>query len=61
MALQPVALVAENCWVPPSTTLTVAGETTSGVARVIFAVLLPPGPVAVTVSVPVEVIVAGAV
>jgi hypothetical protein len=50
-----------NCCVAPSVTVAVAGDTVILASSVIVAVLVPPAPVAVTVSVPVAVIVAGAV
>jgi hypothetical protein len=61
VALHVVALLAENCCVPPSTTVTVAGKTVSFDTSVTIAVPFPPGPIAVMVSVPVAVVVAGAV
>ena len=60
-ALHVVTLVAENCCVEPSITVALAGETTSFGTRVTVAVLLPLGPVALTVSVPDAVVTAGAV
>jgi len=60
-ALHEVALGAENCCVPPSRMVAVGGETGNGVARVTVALLVPPGPVALIVSVPVAVAVVGAV
>ena len=60
-ALHVVTLSAENCCVAPSITVAVAGETTSFGTRVTVAVLFPPGPVALTVSVPLAVVTAGAV
>ena len=61
VALQVVTLVAENCCVPPSATVAVAGETVRCGTSVTVAVPFPPGPVAVIVSVPLAVIVGGAV
>ena len=61
VALQLVTLAAVNCCVPPRSRVTVEGDTASFATRVTVALLVPPGPVAVTVSVPVAVMVAGAV
>ena len=60
-ALHVVTLLAENCWVAPRVTVAVAGVTVSFGTKVIVAEPLPPGPVALIVSVPEAGIETGAV
>ncbi len=60
-ALQEVTLDAENCCFAPRRRVAVAGAIVKRGSNVTVAVALPPGPVAVIVSVPLGVIVAGAV
>jgi hypothetical protein len=60
-ALHVVTLVAENCCVEPRVTVAVAGDTVSFGSRVTVAAPLPPGPLAVIVSVPEAGMDAGAV
>ena len=50
-ALHVVTLLAENCCVEPSVTVAVGGDTVSFGTRVTVAEPLPPGPLAVIVSV----------
>jgi hypothetical protein len=61
VALQLVAPAEVNCWVPPRRTLALAGEMDCAPTSVTVALAEPPGPLAVTVTVPDDGIVAGAV